>query len=326
MYYSFWQPTYSVELYHHGIKGQKWGVRRFQNKDGTRTKAGKERAKKQLTPEQEYNKKWNHADSLGAQLATTTALATAGLAAGAATGNAYVLYFGASMAAQVPGQTIALGKGLAADFRTRKLETDASTGLKIKDPSKTWTPEEDMKAVNPEYDTLSKIDLGARHNCMLCSMTYDLRRRGYDVRANRALSGWQDEDVAHWYPGYKHKEIGKIYDKTPNTPEELKQCLASPQKSREERKAYVDSAVAELNKQKVGSRGLLTVQWRDSLGGHAMAYEVHKDGPHVYDCQTGKEKKGDDLLNTLYNTDSINIGRLDNLKPDPKTIKEVTKH
>lgn len=26
---------YEVELYHHGIKGQKWGLRRFQNKDGS---------------------------------------------------------------------------------------------------------------------------------------------------------------------------------------------------------------------------------------------------------------------------------------------------
>ena len=31
------------ELYHHGIKGQKWGVRRFQNKDGSLTTAGKNR-------------------------------------------------------------------------------------------------------------------------------------------------------------------------------------------------------------------------------------------------------------------------------------------
>ena len=32
------------ELYHHGIKGQKWGVRRYQNEDGSLTAAGKKRA------------------------------------------------------------------------------------------------------------------------------------------------------------------------------------------------------------------------------------------------------------------------------------------
>ena len=31
------------ELYHHGIKGQKWGVRRFQNKDGSLTVKGRQR-------------------------------------------------------------------------------------------------------------------------------------------------------------------------------------------------------------------------------------------------------------------------------------------
>ena len=35
--------TYKNELYHHGILGQKWGVRRFRNNDGTLTREGKER-------------------------------------------------------------------------------------------------------------------------------------------------------------------------------------------------------------------------------------------------------------------------------------------
>lgn len=33
----------NYELYHHGIKGMKWGVRRYQNKDGSLTNAGKKR-------------------------------------------------------------------------------------------------------------------------------------------------------------------------------------------------------------------------------------------------------------------------------------------
>ena len=34
---------YDNYLAHHGIKGQKWGIRRFQNEDGTRTLLGKKR-------------------------------------------------------------------------------------------------------------------------------------------------------------------------------------------------------------------------------------------------------------------------------------------
>lgn len=53
------------ELYHHGIKGMHWGVRRFQNPDGTLTAAGKRReqanndraARKEATRQRDWNAK-----------------------------------------------------------------------------------------------------------------------------------------------------------------------------------------------------------------------------------------------------------------------------
>ena len=42
------------ELYHHGIKGMKWGIRRYQNEDGTLTNAGKKRQEKYDKKAQKY--------------------------------------------------------------------------------------------------------------------------------------------------------------------------------------------------------------------------------------------------------------------------------
>ena len=49
------KPDPQTFIAHHGIKGQKWGVRRFQNADGSLTKAGKERYNEQNSSDSSDN-------------------------------------------------------------------------------------------------------------------------------------------------------------------------------------------------------------------------------------------------------------------------------
>lgn len=56
------------EIKHHGIKGQKWGVRRYQNEDGTLTNAGKKRYGTKENFEKQYpvDKKKSDVATIGA--------------------------------------------------------------------------------------------------------------------------------------------------------------------------------------------------------------------------------------------------------------------
>lgn len=70
----YMSPT--SELYHHGIKGQRWGIRRFQNEDGSYTAEGKRR--REATGE-----KWSIGKKVAvATLATVGVLAVADIASG----------------------------------------------------------------------------------------------------------------------------------------------------------------------------------------------------------------------------------------------------
>lgn len=60
-------------LAHHGILGMKWGVRRYQNEDGTLTEKGKKKAKKILNSEKKADLETRKAKMIGLYNATNNA-------------------------------------------------------------------------------------------------------------------------------------------------------------------------------------------------------------------------------------------------------------
>ena len=67
--------NYPDYLEHHGILGQKWGVRRYQNKDGTLTKEGREKYYK-IDPNSGYYKNTQDRIDKGSKIGTAIGLAT----------------------------------------------------------------------------------------------------------------------------------------------------------------------------------------------------------------------------------------------------------
>lgn len=63
----------SDELQHHGIKGMRWGQRRYQNKDGSLTDAGKRRYNKEMEKLKEEEKKVKAAEKVAANKQKTQA-------------------------------------------------------------------------------------------------------------------------------------------------------------------------------------------------------------------------------------------------------------
>lgn len=55
---------YNDELYHYGVKGMKWGVRRYQNKDGSLTAEGKKHVANYKKAVSLNKERYNRANSL----------------------------------------------------------------------------------------------------------------------------------------------------------------------------------------------------------------------------------------------------------------------
>ena len=316
-------------LMHHGVKGQKWGVRNWQYQDGSLTPAGRLHygygvnaiGNPNTVPENN-----DGSDTSELKRLKRSRLLAVALLPITPTYSVRVL--------SITSKRIKEGKQAIKEEeleRTRISQIksiDPETGFHLKE--REFTKDEDMKAVNPGY---KNFDVNTKQNCMLCTMTYELRRRGYDVMANKALEGYYSDYTKEIFPKAKSKTIGisfksnddpaydKFVDKV-NKDSVYKQEVAEIRK-----KAFygLNSDISKkvvsdiLSKQKDGARGNMTITY-PNWGGHSVAYEVDNGKVVIRDCQSGTKQEP---IQQLRYAIGVTYYRTDNVDFDKDRVREV---
>lgn len=239
---TIYQIKHSDFLAHHGIKGQKWGQRNGppyplnpSDKSTAEKKAegGSGSGNNKIDA---FIKKYQNRQAGMIDPVTATYLTIAA---------AYVALY----AAIVVKNNIDYKKELK-----KYEETDVGDiQKKIKGAH---TPEQDAAEINKGY--ADPDNLGARMNCTMCSTAYDLRRRGYDVKARETKRGRTPGDIAKMY-NIKEKDIPvyKSYD------------------------AFVDA----LRKEPDGSRGLTFTSYGPFNSHHCVVWEKNNGRVIIRDTQ-----------------------------------------
>lgn len=150
-------------------------------------------------------------------------------------------------------------------------------------------------------------------NCSLCTLTYELRERGYDVEAKP--NGYIDDDY-RYHDGY-HTDVSWISTVYENPKSKSYGVSWYDDKTISSDK---NDILDDISKEPVGSRGEIAVFWTGG-GGHSVAYTVEENHKiTVRDTQTNDVYSLQDLLEV---SDYIRYTRTDNLELSEECLRYV---
>lgn len=308
-----------MELYHHGIKGQKWGVRRWQNSDGSLTSAGYIHygyGKNKKNSSKEQNKKTKSKDP-----------------------TEFVRYHGTSILDQFANQ-LRVENGLAAtkslaDGLTKHGFWDADSDYDDSDfqtkEDRIWNTGERKSELN-EYDisTINKKNYdsdrngknGYRDNCMQASIATELRLAGYkDFEAGPCMNGNLMDDITEYFDGAKITRTKGITEG-----KDVRDYMLNKYGENSSGVLGVHYTLGSMAKKFNLSSDNKYENDHTIVSGHAVHWQIDKEGNFIInDMQDGEQFTGDKAIDYFKNN-AVDLGvgfsstRLDDKQPNMRKL------
>ncbi len=145
-------------------------------------------------------------------------------------------------------------------------------------------------------------------NCQRCIIAYEMRRRGYDVEANK-YKGRADEiyntrlSLTRSFLNYDYYKNTKEYNTQPNG------------EKYSSRGALIKAMVKDMINEGEGARFVLSWDWKNSSWGHTVNAEIVNGEVKIFDAQINKEYSIKDMIERKdLRATTLKCTRVDNLK------------
>lgn len=168
---------------------------------------------------------------------------------------------------------------------------------------------------NPGYAATGGTDKNYAHNCSSVVQAYEMRRRGYDVRAAPVKAGkgrFDEEYISEWWEDADGNPVKPVYVETLPKPKATHHANGTKIKpGNAEAKAQLDEHIEAMPD---GARGIVSLHWAKK-GGHTFNFEK-VDGKAVYiEGQTGNPDASGHLAIGKFKTPSLRVVRIDDKTP-----------
>lgn len=188
------------------------------------------------------------------------------------------------------------------DYVKKEGEYEKISDLKKKNEN--TSVEDDVKKVNPRIGH----QRGKINNCFNCTVAMEMRSRGYDVQARSSGHGVAESIYEQYFKGCKLERSNTLREKG-----ESRKKYAN--------RAY-DQLCVKLEKFGEGSSGCCNLSYEKLTGGgHTLYWKVTNGTVNFYDGQSKKINPSD--VFSLADPKSYSYARLDNLKLTDEVIKSV---